>query len=114
MEYPLLNDEQFLEAVASGRIERFGHRDHLRLAFLAAREHAALGDVVERCRDGIRSVAAAKGAPDRYDETRTAAWAACVRHAASSMPRASFDEVLEAHPELENPGHLDRVDTRQR
>jgi hypothetical protein len=100
MEYPTLNDEEFLAQVDAGRIERFGHREHLRLAFLAARAHDTVADVVDRCRAGIRSVATAKGAPDTYDAAVTAAWAGVVFELASTLPEASFDELLAAHPEL--------------
>ncbi len=102
MKYSELKDEEFLLQVASGRIESFSHRDHLRLAFLAARSSDSLADVVARCRAGIRSVAAAKDAPDRYDEAVTAAWAGRMLEIVSALPGATFDEVLSAHPELED------------
>jgi hypothetical protein len=102
MKYPELNDEEFLLQVGSGRIEHFGHREHLRLAFLAARSSETLADVIARCRAGIRSVATARGAPDRYDEAVTAAWAQRMLEIVTAMPGASFDEVLSAHPELED------------
>ena len=101
MKYPELNDEEFLEQVDSGRIAHFGHREHLRLAFLAACSSDTLDGVIERCRTGIRSVATAQGAPDKYDEGVTAAWAKRMAEIVWAMPGASFDEVLAAHPELE-------------
>jgi hypothetical protein len=42
--------------------------------------------VIDRCRTGIRAVATAQGAPDRYDEAITAAWAGVMLEIASAMP----------------------------
>jgi hypothetical protein len=98
-----MDDTEFLELVDSGRIERFGHRDHLRLAFLAAHSCATLDDVIDRCRSDIQRVAIARGAPDKYDERITATWAQVMLEIVSALPDASFEEVLAAHPELEQP-----------
>jgi hypothetical protein len=117
MEYPDTNelrDDAFLRLVESGRIERFGHREHLRLAFLAVRREQTLDQAIERCRSAIRAVATAQGAPDRYHETITAAWAAIVRSIASALPAASFDELLDGHPELRDPHLLERYYSRER
>ena len=100
MNYPISNDAAFLAHVLSGRIEQFGHREHLRLAFLCAQAAETLDDVVAGCRTGIRTVAAARGAHDKYDEAVTAAWAARMLDVVRSMPGASFDEMLAQHPEL--------------
>ena len=108
MKYPEPDDRTFLRLVHEGRIEDFGHRDHLRMAFLAARASETFDEVVARCRRGIRAVATAHGAPDRYNETITAAWAAIMLQMAATMPDASFDEVVAAHPELEDPRLLER------
>jgi hypothetical protein len=117
MEYPdtdELHDGEFLRLVESGRIERFGHREHLRLAFLAVRREQTLDQAIERCRSGIRAVATAQGAPDRYHETITAAWATIVGSIASARPAATFDELLDRHPELRDPHLLERYYSRER
>jgi hypothetical protein len=108
MNYSEPDDRVFLQLVHEGRIEHFGHREHLRMAFLAARSSETFQEVVARCRRGIRAVATAQGAADRYNETITAAWAAIVLRQAAGMPGASFDDVLAAHPELEDPRLLER------
>jgi hypothetical protein len=100
MNYLILNDEMFVSAVMSGRIERFGHLEHLRLAFLCARGGETLDEVVDGCRAGIQAVAAARGAPAAYDETVTVAWAGRMLGIVQSMPGASLDAVLARHPEL--------------
>ena len=117
MDYPDTHespDAEFLDLVASGRIERFGHREHLRLAFLAARRHESLDQAIDRCRRGIRAVATAQGAPDRYHETITAAWATIVHARASALPHATFDELIDRHPELTDPQLLERYYSRER
>lgn len=117
MDYPdtdELYDGEFLRLVESGRIERFGHREHLRLAFLAVRREQTLDQAIERCRSGIRAVATAQGAPDRYHETITAAWAALVGSIASALPAVTFDELLDGHPELRDPHLLERYYSPER
>jgi hypothetical protein len=109
-----LFDAEFLDLVESGRIERFGHREHLRLAFLAARRDETLDQAIDRCRRGIRAVATAQGAPDRYHETITAAWATIMRSIGSVLPDATFDELLDRHPELTAPRLLERYFSRER
>jgi hypothetical protein len=109
-----LTDDEFLELVQSGRIERFGHREHLRLAFLAGRRHETLDQAIDHCRSGIRAVATAQGAPDRYHETITAAWATIVRSLAAALPHATFDELIDRHPELTDPHLLERYYSRER
>jgi hypothetical protein len=98
-----LTDTQFLERVTTGRIETFGHREHLRLAYLAVRAGGSIDDVIDRCRSGIQAVATAKGAPDTYDEAITTSWARAMLGAVSALPSATFDELLEQRPELLRP-----------
>jgi len=106
MNYPTMGDladGEFLRHVATGQIETFGHREHLRLAYLAVRAGGSIDDVIDRCRSGIQAVAAAKGAPEKYDEATTASWARAMLRAASAQPSATFDELLEQNPELLRP-----------
>lgn len=102
-----MDDLEFMTLVQQGRVAQFGHRDHLRLAFAAARAGETAAEVVEHCRIGIQAVAAAHGAPDRYDEAITAAWAERMLRLVAALPGASFDEILAANPQLEDAGHLD-------
>jgi hypothetical protein len=108
-----LTDGAFLREVETGSIEGFGHRDHLRLAFLAARHGRTLDDVVERCRRGICAVATAQGVPGKYHATITVAWASIMRAVASSLPAATFDELIAQHPELLETGYLGRYYSRE-
>jgi hypothetical protein len=101
------DDETFLALVASGRVVRFGHREHLRLAQLSARRSAAVDEVVARCRSGILAVAEARGAKAHYHATITTAWAAIMLDAARALPAADIDGLLAARPELLDPRHLE-------
>jgi hypothetical protein len=109
MDYSYTDEElAFLDAAETGELEAFGHREHLRLAFLAARASATVDEVTARCRSVIQTVAAAKGAPGTYHETVTAAWAAIMLSAAAALPEASFDELLVRHGELLERRYLER------
>jgi hypothetical protein len=80
--------------------QRFGHRQHVQLAFVAARRHgaAATSDVM---REWIKQIAAAHGAPERYHETITVAWAKLVAHHVAEDPAlSSFDAFVGANPAL--------------
>ncbi len=93
--------EQELEAVLERR-GRFGHREHLELAWhylrIADLEHA------ERLMAAaIRHVAHAHGAPERYHHTITLSWLRLVAAHMASCEVASFDAFL-----ARNDGLLDR------
>ena len=80
--------------------QRFGHREHIQLAFIAGRRHGA-GATADLMRAWIREIAAAHGAPDKYHETVTVAWARLVAHHVAADPEPhSFDAFVEQHPAL--------------
>ncbi|MER5636926.1 hypothetical protein ABT095_08220 [Kitasatospora sp. NPDC002227] len=89
-----LFDELFTQVrTAAGR---FGHREHLELAWLAVRR-VGLREAVALVAEGIRRTATAAGAPEKFHATMTRAWVELVaRHADAP----DFDTVLAAHPEL--------------
>ncbi|WP_246281521.1 hypothetical protein [Fodinicola acaciae] len=77
------------EVMATG--ERFGHREHVHLTWLAVRRHgteAAVGVVS----DGIRRTARYAGAPQKYHETISRAWVELVGHHAQDDVTSDFDE----------------------
>ena len=95
-------DEAFVEAVeaAAWPGERFGHREHVRLAWLYLRRHG-LEEGSERIRTTIQRYATALGAPGKYHETVTWAWCVYVDQALRGPRRPeTFPAFLEAHPEL--------------
>lgn len=79
---------------------RFGHREHLRLAWLyLSREGTERGTA--RMTAAIQRVAAAHGASGKYHETITRFWARLVaHHIAHDRGAASFDDFLAHSPRL--------------
>jgi hypothetical protein len=80
--------------------QRFGHRQHIQLAFIAGRRHgtAAAADLM---REWITQIAAAHGAPHKYHETMTVAWARLVAHHVAADPAVTgFDEFADRYPAL--------------
>lgn len=94
-------DRLWLAAVRGGHSAgRFGHREHVRLAWLALVEagtpEAATLDV-SAC---LRAVAAAHGVPQKYNATVTAAWVQVVHHVRRSSGARTFEALVEAAPWL--------------
>ena len=90
---------------AGHRAGRFGHREHIHLAFIAARR----GDAAGLLRDWITQIAASHGAPDRYHETITTAWAQIVAHHVRAAPAiADFDSFASRFPALLDKSLLSR------
>ncbi len=84
---------------------RFGHREHVHLAFIAARR----GDAADLLRDWIRQIAASHGAPDRYHETITAAWARIVaQHVLAAPAITDFETFAARYPALLDKSLLTR------
>ena len=95
-----MTDREFIEAVEHGRVEEFGHREHLRLAFALVRQHG-LGVALVRARAILRHLAAAHGQPERFHLTLTDAWVRAVAHHLDVDPAVSgFDSLLERFPQL--------------
>jgi hypothetical protein len=96
-----MDDDAFLEAFEGGTPQRqgFGHRDHLRMAWLYIRRYGP-DQAVSRAETGLRALATAHGHPERYSATRTAVWVALVAHHLAEAPELSFEEFLERFPRL--------------
>jgi hypothetical protein len=98
-------DAAFLEAFDSGHPEGgvFGHREHLRLAWILIGRHgleAATAEIERR----LRGLAAARGMPDRYSRTLTLFWMRLVAHVSERRPAPTFAEFLDAERWLLDPG----------
>lgn len=89
-------DALFAEAMAGA--ERFGHREHVRLSWLAVRRHgtAAAIDVVG---EGIRRTARYAGAPQKYHATMSRAWVLLIGYHAAEGEE-DFDRFVARHPAL--------------
>lgn len=85
------------EAMAA--TDRFGHREHVHLTWLAVRTYgtAAAVDVVS---DGIRRTARYAGAPQKYNATVSRAWVELVGHHAGELDTADFDVFADRNPAL--------------
>jgi len=105
-------DREFVAEFEACRwpLERWHHRDHVKLAYLYLRRHAP-DEAMEKLRAGIKAHNAAHGIPDRidsgYHETMTRAWLRLVQLALEEHgPAASADEFCEQHPELSQKNAL--------
>ena len=119
-----MDDAAFLDAFERGALQRhgFGHRDHLRMAWLYIRRYGP-DQAVRRAETGLRALAAAHGHPERYSATRTAVWITLVAHHLAEAPEPGFEEFLERFPLLldgrlldahYSPGLLAGADSRAR
>jgi hypothetical protein len=93
-----LSDCEFLERYEAHALDGFSHDDHVRMAFLYARRGGAAAAVAGARR--IRGLAEALGATGKYHDTLTVAWARVVAHRALQSDAPTFEEFLEAHPQL--------------
>lgn len=96
-----MDDDAFLDAFERGALQDhgFGHRDHLRMAWLYVRRYG-LDQATARAGAGLRNLAALHGHPERYSATRTAVWAALVAHHFREAPGLGFEAFLERFPLL--------------
>ncbi|MEU3352863.1 hypothetical protein [Streptomyces sp. NPDC037389] len=92
---PCAFTELMREAMAGA--DRFGHRQHVRLTWLAVRRYgtAAAVDLVS---DGIRRAAAGAGAPEKFHVTMSRAWVELVGH--HTTGEDDFESFAARHPEL--------------
>jgi hypothetical protein len=79
--------------------ERFGHREHVQLTWLAVRRHGA-ADATDIVSDGIRALATRAGRPQKYHATVSRAWVELVAHHVDELPEADFDDYLAHNPAL--------------
>jgi hypothetical protein len=89
-----------LLAEATAGADRFGHREHVRLSWLAV---TRLGVAVDVVGGGIE-----QAAPGRYHATLTRAWVEIVGRHAAGAPDPDFDAFLARCPDLLDRGLLDR------
>ncbi|MEU5536832.1 hypothetical protein [Streptomyces sp. NPDC020362] len=88
-----------LMAEVMATAERFGHRQHVHLTWLAVRRYGT-DAAVELVGDGIRRTARYAGAPQKYNATVSRAWVELVGHHASQSDTADFDAFTDQHPAL--------------
>jgi len=76
--------EELMAEVMAGA-ERFGHREHIHLTWLAVRQYGVPA-AVDLVSDGIRRTARYAGAPQKYHATVSRAWVELVGHHAAERP----------------------------
>jgi hypothetical protein len=81
-------EELLAQVMASA--DRFGHRQHVHLTWLAVR-HAGVDVAVTLVSDGIQRTARYAGAPQKYHATVSAAWVRLVGHHAMHHRDDDFD-----------------------
>ena len=97
-----MNDDDFLRAFLRGwpTEERFGHYEHLRLAWLVIDRHGP-EPAAEIVGDGLRRMAAAQGKAVLYNETMTRFWIRLIAHVRDAkQPLSSIDDAIERAPFL--------------
>ena len=95
-----LSDDDFIERYETCALTAFTHEDHLRMAFTYARQGGA-GVAVGGARK-IQTLAERLGAPGKYHDTLTVAWARLIAHLALRSRASTFEEFLGDHPQLRN------------
>ena len=83
--------------------QHFGHRQHVRVTWLAVRRHGPrrAADVVAT---GLRRTARYAGSPPQYNETMSRAWVQLVAHHVAEAPEDEGFDGFEAR----NPALLDK------
>lgn len=88
-----------LMAEVMATAERFAHRQHIQLTWLAVRRYGTTA-AVDLVRDGIQRTARYAGAPRKYNATVSRAWVELVGHHAGQSDTADFDAFADQHPAL--------------
>ncbi|HET7414097.1 MAG TPA: hypothetical protein VFI97_00165, partial [Arthrobacter sp.] len=78
----------------------FGHREHLRLAWLLLDDTGCPSRAEEEVSRIIERIAITHRKPQRYNRTLTDAWVKIVAHCRNAAGGASFEELLMQHPWL--------------
>ena len=103
-----MTDDELVDGFETGALapERFGHREHLRLAWCYltrfGREEAE-----RRLLAGLRAFAARAGKPEKFDAALTSAWVEVLADAGARLESPAFDVLIAARPDL-----LDRAAAR--
>jgi len=94
---PATFDELMAEVMSTA--DRFGHRQHVHLTWLAVRRYG-VASAVELVSDGIQRTARYAGAPQKYHATISRAWVELVGHHAAEQDATDFAAFAEHHAAL--------------
>ena len=87
--------------------ERFGHREHVHLTWMAVRQYG-LPEAVKLVSNGIQRTARYAGAPQKYHATISRAWVELVGHHVGERREDDFTSFLDHNPALLDKGLLTR------
>lgn len=96
-ETPTDFDDLMAEVMAEA--ERFGHRQHVHLTWLAVRR-CGVTAAIELVSNGIQRTARYAGAPQKYHVTVSRAWVELVGHHANESGEQDFAAFAEHHRAL--------------
>lgn len=109
-----MDDRALLNEFETGSLakEAFGHREHVRVAWLYVREYG-LPDAFGRFRDALKRFATAKGAPQLYHETITWAYLLLIQERMARNAVETWEGFASANADLLRwkPSLLDRYYT---
>lgn len=96
-----MDDAEFLRAFLAGwpAGEHFGHRDHLRIAWLVI-EHHGPEVAAEVVGPKLKAMAVAAGVAPLYNETMTRFWIRLIAHVREATGATTIDEAIEKVPML--------------
>jgi hypothetical protein len=103
-----VNDDDFVSAFFESLSGGFGHRDHLRLAWLALERTGSAEAALPLVEHAIQGFARAHGADRKYHRTLTEFWVRLVAHARADRPGLDFEPLLEGFPLLLDPRLAER------
>jgi hypothetical protein len=102
---PDVFDALMAEVMATA--ERFGHREHVHLTWLAVRR-CGVAEAFEVVGEGLQRAARSAGAAQKYHVTMTRAWVELVGHHAAPSTADDFDSFAAEHPALLDTALLTR------
>ena len=79
--------------------DRFGHRQHIHLTWLAVRRYG-VDAATALVSDGIQQTARYAGAPQKYHATVSRAWVQLVAHHVAAGDDNDFSAFVDRHPAL--------------
>jgi hypothetical protein len=88
-----------LMAEVMATAQRFGHRQHVQLTWLAVRS-CGTPRAISLVSEGIQSTARYAGAPQKYHATVSRAWVELVGYHVDEHPEADFDAFVERNSAL--------------
>jgi len=97
-----MDDAEFLSAFLKGwpSDQRFGHYEHLRIAWLVIDRHGPEG-AAEIVGERLKAMAVAQGQAPLYNETMTRFWIRLIAHVSEAMgPLGGIDEAIAKAPFL--------------